>query len=198
MRVEWTLNPQYNYGWGVPFLALLLFYFRWQRRPAPDIGARNNALITVSMAFTLALLFPIRVIEEANPDWRFLSWVLAFCVIDFSLLSLLRAGGARWLKHFAFPICFPLAAVPWPVQFENVVVQTMMRAVAYGQAFQGKKVYGALYGPWVKILDPAGTGPNPFKWVPPAGHVMGVYARIESSRGIWKAPASTISAMIAR
>jgi exosortase len=131
LRVEWSLNPQYNYGWGVPFLGLLLFYFRWQRRPAPDIGARNNPMITVSMAFTLALLLPIRVIEEANPDWRLLSWVLAFCVIDFSLFSLLRAGGASWLKHFAFPVCFPLAAVPWPVQFENFVVQTMMRAVAY-------------------------------------------------------------------
>src|SRR5256714_730539 len=131
LRVEWTLNPQYNYGWGVPFLALLLFYLRWLRRPAPDIGARSNAMITVSLAFTLALLFPIRIIEEANPDWRLLSWILALCVIDFSLLSLLRAGGAGWLKHFAFPVCFPLAAVPWPVQFENFVVQTMMRAVAY-------------------------------------------------------------------
>ncbi len=130
LRVEWSLNPQYNYGWGVPFLALLLFYFRWQRRPAPEIGARNNAMAKVSMAFALALLFPIRVIEEANPDWRLLSWVLAFCVIDFSLLTILRAGGARWLKHFAFPVCFPLVAVPWPVQFENFVVQTMMRAVA--------------------------------------------------------------------
>jgi len=131
LRVEWTLNPQYNYAWGVPFLALLLFYFRWQRRPGPGLGAQNNAMITVSMAFTLALLFPIRVIEEANPDWRLLSWVLALCVIDFSLLSLFRAGGARWLTHFAFPICFPLTAVPWPVQFENFVVQTMMHAVAY-------------------------------------------------------------------
>lgn len=131
LHVEWTLNPQYNYGWAVPFLALLLFYFRWQRRPSPDIGARNNVMLRLSIAFALTLLFPIRVIEEANPDWRFLSWILALCVVGFSLLSLLRAGGARWLKHFAFPVCFPLIAVPWPVQFESFLVQTMMRAVAY-------------------------------------------------------------------
>ena len=131
LQVEWSLNPQYNYGWAVPFLAGLLFYFRWQRRPAPDIGGRNNAAVGVGLAFVLALLFPIRVIEEANPDWRFLSWILALCVVNFSLLSLFRAGGAGWLKHFAFPVCFPLVAVPWPVQFENFTVQTMMRAVAY-------------------------------------------------------------------
>src|SRR5205085_6279996 len=72
LHVEWSLNAQYNYGWAVPFLALLLFYFRWQRRPAPDIGARNNMMIKLGVALDLALLFPIRVIEEANPDWRLL------------------------------------------------------------------------------------------------------------------------------
>lgn len=61
--------------------------------------------------------------------------------------------------------------------------------INYGQMFQGKKVYGALYGPYIKIVDPLGIGPNPIKWIPPVGHVMGVYARIETSRGIWKAPA---------
>jgi exosortase len=55
---------------------------------------------------------------------------LALCVVAFSLLALYRAGGRNWLKHFAFPVCFPLAAVPWPVQIENLVVQTLMRAVA--------------------------------------------------------------------
>src|SRR5438067_4769458 len=131
LQVEWSLNPQYNYGWAVPFLALLMFWFRWQRRPGPHPGLRNDSMAKVSMWFVLALLFPIRVIEEANPDWRLLSWLLAICVIDFSLLSLFRTGGRGWLKHFAFPVFFPLAAVPWPVQLENFVVQTMMRAVAY-------------------------------------------------------------------
>ena len=128
---EWTLNSQYNYGWAVPFLAALVFYFRWQRRPAPDLQGRGLGMANLGMAAVLLLLLPIRVIEEANPDWRLLSWILALCAIDFSLLSLFRVGGASWLKHFAFPVLFPLAAVPWPVQFENFVVQTMMRAVAY-------------------------------------------------------------------
>ncbi len=66
------------------------------------------------------------------------------------------------------------------------------QADAYGQSFQGKKVYGALYGPWIQVADPVGVAANgslPVKWIPPTGHVMGVYARIESTRGIWKAPA---------
>lgn len=130
LHVEWSLNTQYNYGWAVPFLGLLLFYFRWQRRPPPELGFRRSREVLGGMWFLLALLFPIRVIEEANPDWRLLSWLLALSVVAFSLLSLYRAGGMAWLRHFAFPVCFPLAAVPWPVQCENAVVQTMMRGVA--------------------------------------------------------------------
>jgi len=62
-------------------------------------------------------------------------------------------------------------------------------AIAYGQALQGQKRYGALYGPWIMVSDPIGVGDNPIKVIPPTGHVMGVYARIEQTRGIWKAPA---------
>lgn len=63
------------------------------------------------------------------------------------------------------------------------------QAVAYGQALQAKKAYGALYGPWVTVADPIGVGDDPRITIPPVGHVMGVYARTETARGIWKAPA---------
>ncbi len=62
-------------------------------------------------------------------------------------------------------------------------------ALGYGQALQGAKVPAALYGPWVYVSDPRGVGDNPMIAIPPVGHVMGVYARIERTRGIWKAPA---------
>lgn len=131
LQSEWTLNSQYNYGWAVPFLGALIFYFRWQRRPPPDLHGRGLGMVKVATAVVLLFLLPIRVVEEANPDWRLLSWILALFAVDISLLSLYRAGGRDWVKHFAFAVCFPLAAVPWPVQFENFVVQAMMRAVAY-------------------------------------------------------------------
>lgn len=51
---------------------------------------------------------------------------------------------------------------------------------------RGDKVYGALYGPNIFVLDPLGSRP---KAIPPTGHVMGVYARLDRERGIWKAPA---------
>jgi phage tail sheath protein FI len=63
------------------------------------------------------------------------------------------------------------------------------QAVGYGQQLQTAKAYGAVYGPWIVVPDPIGVGDNPMLTIPPTGHVMGVYARIETTRGIWKAPA---------
>lgn len=49
--------------------------------------------------------------------------------------------------------------------------------------------YAALYYPWVKVFDPA-TGTNRF--VPPSGHLAGVWARSDTSRGVHKAPANEV------
>ena len=60
---------------------------------------------------------------------------------------------------------------------------------AFSTQFQAPKVYGALYAPWIRVADPASAGAAPTRFVPPEGHVMGIYARTDPERGIWKAPA---------
>jgi phage tail sheath protein FI len=50
--------------------------------------------------------------------------------------------------------------------------------------------YAAFYYPWILTSDPA-TGAR--KLIPPGGHVLGVYARTDSDRGVFKAPANEIA-----
>ncbi|MFY1685401.1 phage tail sheath family protein [Micromonospora sp. WMMD730] len=49
--------------------------------------------------------------------------------------------------------------------------------------------YATLYWPWVKVMDPA-QGRAVF--MPPSGHVAGVWARNDDTRGVHKAPANEI------
>ncbi len=51
--------------------------------------------------------------------------------------------------------------------------------------------YGAIYYPWVRVSDPIGRGRNPTITLPPSGFITGLYARIDNSRGVFKAPAGT-------
>lgn len=48
--------------------------------------------------------------------------------------------------------------------------------------------YGAYYFPWIQVYDPEKG--NIF--VPPSGHIAGVYSRVDSERGVHKAPANEI------
>lgn len=48
--------------------------------------------------------------------------------------------------------------------------------------------YGAYYFPWIEVYDP--DKGNIF--VPPSGHMVGIYARVDAERGVHKAPANEI------
>jgi phage tail sheath protein FI len=72
------------------------------------------------------------------------------------------------------------------------------------------KGYGAIYTPWLKVTKPSWfvgqqdvkvTGPNRRKliktdknelFVPPSGHMAGIFSRVDGERGVHKAPANEI------
>jgi len=128
LKAEWSLNPQYGYGWAVPFLALFLLWQRWPERPSPQ--PPDTRALPIAIIFFCAFLFlPIRFIADANPDWRLLSWALAASAVTISICFVFLVGGTPWARYFAFPFLFFLVAVPWPVHFEEIVIQGLMRSV---------------------------------------------------------------------
>lgn len=61
-------------------------------------------------------------------------------------------------------------------------------------ALPANSKYAALYLPWLKVFDPSTKKAAPagdgLLAVPPSGHVAGVYARVDATRGVHKAPAN--------
>jgi phage tail sheath protein FI len=49
--------------------------------------------------------------------------------------------------------------------------------------------FATMYWPWIEVFDPAAGG-NTF--VPPSGHIAGIWARSDDSRGVHKAPANEV------
>lgn len=60
-------------------------------------------------------------------------------------------------------------------------------ADAAGMDRESLRINGALYFSWLKVRGSAGV---PDGFVPPSGHVAGIYARIDQSQGFYKAPAN--------
>jgi phage tail sheath protein FI len=49
--------------------------------------------------------------------------------------------------------------------------------------------YATLYWPWIKVFDPA---TRTTQYVPPSGHVAGIWGRNDETRGVHKAPANEV------
>ena len=60
-------------------------------------------------------------------------------------------------------------------------------AKAGARARQSDRGYGAFYFPWIKVSDPLN---GELIEIPPSGHMAGVYARTDATRGVHKAPAN--------
>ncbi len=124
---DWLIDPQYSYGFLVPFLAVGLGMRRWGDRPLlsnPSFLAGWSAMfISLGAGICLAMVIPMSV---ANPDWRPLGLAAALCSFTITLGMLFLWGGGRWTAHFFFPLFFLLTAVPWPRNFEQMVMLNLM------------------------------------------------------------------------
>ncbi|HWW00003.1 MAG TPA: exosortase/archaeosortase family protein [Candidatus Acidoferrum sp.] len=128
LRGEWQVNAQYNYGYVVPLLGLALFWRRWPERPSCARG--NPSLAAFLTAASLVPLLPLRVILQANPEWRLVFWLHGVLVLALTCCLLYAAGGSTWVRYFAPPLLFMLIAVPWPMSLETALIQNLMRLVA--------------------------------------------------------------------
>lgn len=167
------MNPQYAYGWAVPFLCAYLLWRKVAQASPPagpsripagadvfspggeargegspaiqgsEVGGQTSELHPPSSIFYLLLAvcaflyLPTRLIQEANPEWRLVSWALAIEVIGLTLLTVHLVLGVSTQRpsdfglrtsDFTFPICFFLVAVPWPTFLEAPLIQGLMRA----------------------------------------------------------------------
>jgi uncharacterized protein len=64
------------------------------------------------------------------------------------------------------------------------------------QTVESERGFAALYYPWLQVREPIPpTRPRPpvppTIYIPPSGHIAGVYARTDTERGVHKAPANT-------
>jgi uncharacterized protein len=71
---------------------------------------------------------------------------------------------------------------------------TLLDPSAQANVLPDNSDFAAFYFPWIQVFDPVTKTLNPqgdgLEFVPPSGHVAGIYARVDTQRGVHKAPAN--------
>jgi len=133
LRVEWSTDPEYAFGWVVPWLCLGLILRKWQglRELNGQKSERDDRFSIVFLFGLLAFLYlPTRLIEAATPEWRPIQWLLGIEAIGLTLCAIWLGKGRGWLRQLAFPIAFFFVAIPWPSAVEQPIIQNLTRASA--------------------------------------------------------------------
>jgi exosortase len=146
LSAQWSVNPQYYYGWGVPLLSAYLFWKRWEK---PPLASASGGAVTAvaSGAAALALLLVLRLVQEANPDWRLVNWSQGLAMVVIGCSALWWHGGKKWVAHFAFPLLFVMIALPWPTRIEGTAVsgltEVVVRSAREALLWMGQPVWKA-------------------------------------------------------
>ncbi len=82
--------------------------------------------------------------------------------------------------------CFAILEVP--LNAGSTRARSIERVRQWRQQLASDRGFAALYHPWIKVVDPLHV--TEVRAVPPCGHIAGMYARVDLSRGVHKAPAN--------
>ncbi len=126
LSIEWTTNEQYQYGIGVPPLALYLAWTRWR---GPFGAGRRGWLCLAVVVIGWAAFVLGELLRWHDPIWRLTGVLLAGGATLVTAAAFYRIGGMPLLRREAFPILFSLMAVPWPQPLEIYVTQNLLHFV---------------------------------------------------------------------
>lgn len=69
--------------------------------------------------------------------------------------------------------------------------QDVTSAIAHADTLSGSS-FAAAYYPWLWVNDPSSSIPGALRLVPPSGLVAGAMARVDTERGVFRAPAGSL------
>ena len=134
---EFSINPAYQFALLAPFIVAFLAYERVQTfsitaQTREKLTQKNIAAmrwVEALIIFGFLMFLPLRLVFEANADWRLIIWIQGTLSAAVTLLIICRLGGASLLKKFLPLALLPLLCIPWPTNLEKSVSTMLMSMI---------------------------------------------------------------------
>lgn len=126
---ELTVNPTFQFALLAPIIVGFLARERAQNGFAAQ-PPKSRLGVDLLLLAGYALLLPLRLLFEANADWRLIQWLQGLLSAVLTLLGLYRWGGRPMIKAFGGLALLPLLCIPWPTTLEKTIGTQLMGVIA--------------------------------------------------------------------
>lgn len=127
LQKQWSLNPQYAYGWLTIPLALYLLWRETEQTPANLKASSPNYGLELLGVICLLSYLPLWFIQESSPDWRLLNWLIFMPAVSITCIWYAYSGGILELKRLVFPLFFIATSIPWLLSWD-LKLATLLQA----------------------------------------------------------------------
>ena len=128
---EWTVNPQYGYGWLIPFLVLYLGMKRLSSNicevAVPKLSSATVAIVGGLMALALGVDW----VRMQHPPMRVMMGIQGAIWALFVLFGW-RDYTPQFRSAVTVPFLLLLTSVPWPTRVEEPLTRALMSWVTGG------------------------------------------------------------------
>lgn len=126
---EWLVNPQYQFGFGIPLLFLYIVLKRWPGPFSPPDESRARRIVPWFAVLAGLFLFLGEILRWQDPLWRMAGGLFVLGATLLTALFFWRIGGWPLLHRELFPLAFAWLALPWPTSLETELNQQLLRLI---------------------------------------------------------------------
>lgn len=127
LQKQWSLNPQYAYGWLTIPLAIYLLWRESEQNVSHQKNSSPNYLLEAFGVLCLVSYLPFWFIQESSPDWRLLNWLIFMPAVSITCIWFAYSGGIAELRRLVFPLFFIATSIPWLLSWD-LKLATLLQA----------------------------------------------------------------------
>jgi len=193
LSLGWSGYPNYEFGFFVPWIAVLLALRRIRATPGclERVSASHGVgRLLAGVAVAWGLFFFAELVREFDPHWRMVGGMMMASVTLLTGVWLWQRGGKRLLGTLAFPVAFAWTAVPWPTNIEEFVTLKLRAFVTMAtvEAMHAMGIHAVQHGNIIDLtngsvlVDSACSGISSFQASIMASLFLGEYFRFSAWR----------------
>jgi exosortase len=208
LSLAWSAFPNYEFGYFVPWIAILLAWRRIQDSPGsldrvPSTRLCNPLLAGSGILLAWGILLFAELVRQFDPHWRMVGWLMMVSVTLLTGIALWLRGGNKLLGVLAFPLAFTWSAVPWPTKLEEMVTLTLRDFVTRGAVatLHAARIPAEQHGNVIDlvggsvVVDSACSGISSFQVSIMASLFLGEYFRFRAGKRLLLLAAGSLCAV---